>query len=139
MASPLLLFEAPNSSLAASRTHSRLRAMTHTSFASFLHEGPAPAHGGLATTLDNIRTYRGNESTADHEIGILRIGDTFDQTLLAAYLDWLADRLEATDLPKDLRKRQIKLLELLQAGDYSMTPQARLRLERDVATLKAAG
>lgn len=110
--------------------------MTHTSFACFLHEGPPINHEGLAAALENIRSYRGNESTADHEIGLLRIGDTFDSELLSAYLDWLAAQLDATDLPKTLKAKQIKLFEQLQKGDYSVTPQARLRLERTLATLK---
>jgi len=109
--------------------------MSHTSFACFLHESPAVTHEGLAAALDNIRSYRGNESTADHEIGILRIGDTFDTGMLSAYLDWLATQLGATDLPKTLKAKQVKLFEQLQSGDYSMTPQARLRLERTLATL----
>gem|GEM_PF-6471266 len=112
------------------------RRMTQTSFSCFLHESPTVTHEGLAAALDNIRSYRGNESTADHEIGILRIGDTFDTGMLTAYLDWLATQLGATDLPKALKGKQVKLFEQLQSGDYSMTPQARLRLERTLALLK---
>ena len=113
--------------------------MTKTSFSCFLAEGAATGHPALALALDNIRSYRGNESTADHEIGILRIGDTFDTALLTAYLDWLAAALGAINLPTNLRARHIRLLEILQGSDYSITEQASLRLQRSLATLKSGG
>ncbi|MDX2019990.1 MAG: hypothetical protein SF187_07095 [Deltaproteobacteria bacterium] len=104
--------------------------MTKTSFSSFLVEGVDPKHPGLAKRLDDIREFRGNESVADHEIAILRIGDTTDATLLAAYLDWMGENLRITDAPKSLRLRQEHMLKVLLHSDFDVTTQARLRVER---------
>lgn len=104
--------------------------MTKTSFSSFLVEGVDPKHPGLARRLEDIREYRGNESVADREIAILRIGDTTDATLLAAYLDWMGENLRITEAPKNLRARQQHMLQVLLHSDFDVTTQARLRIER---------
>lgn len=108
--------------------------MTKTSFSSFLVEGVEPQHPGLAKKLEDIREYRGNESVADHEIAILRIGDTTDAALLGAYLDWMAENMRLTDAPKNLRARQNHILRALLHSDFDVTTQARLRIERALAT-----
>ena len=110
--------------------------MTKTSFSSFLVEGVDPQHSGLATKLEEIREYRGRESVADHEIAILRIGDTTDAELLKAYLHWMEENLRITDAPVNLRMRQHHMLHVLLHSDFAVTTQARLRIERALAGYK---
>ena len=111
--------------------------MTKTSFSSVLVEGVDPKHPGLAKRLQDIREYRGNESVADHEIAILRIGDTTDTALLSAYLAWMGENLRIDDAPQNLRARHAHMLRSLLTGDFDVTTQARLRIERALATTPA--
>jgi hypothetical protein len=108
--------------------------MTKVSFSSFLVEGVDPQHAGLAEKLEEIREYRARESVADREIAILRIGDTTDAGLLTAYLRWMEENLRITDAPKHLGARQQHMLRTLLHGDFDVTTQARLRMERALAT-----
>ena len=106
--------------------------MTKTSFSNFLVEGVEPKHAGLAKRLGDILEYRGNESVADREIAILRIGDSTDAGLLTAYLDWMAENLRIALAPTHLRERQEHMMRALLQSDFAVTTQARIRIERSL-------
>ena len=111
--------------------------MTKTSFSSFLVEGVEPQHPGLAKKLEDIREFRNKESVADHEIAILRIGDSTDADLLRGYLHWMESNLSITTPAANMRARKLHMLQvLLLQNDFSVTPQARLRIERALASYR---
>ena len=103
--------------------------MSRASFSIFLAAGADPQHPKLAAALENIRVYRSNETTADREIAILRIGESPDPGLHKAYLDWMAANLGITDAPSHLRDRHHHILKALLASGHGVTEQARTRME----------